>query len=232
MGLLNKLKAIFNVGTREIAENTALSTFNDKVNIEEVSLLLAKAKQDLINYEGEKRFEEKNIEDLKNEILNLTDRLNKGVEFVNDESNSEADRNKVKEDTRKTFERKKEKEVQVQNLLVKVDEMSIRITSVQEKIDGAEEILNKNKNSAKEMISRQKVADSQEKIADSLSQLLSSQGNIESKLSENTKRKEAIAETKLDKILGQTDQKRNEQEIDDLINKKNKEEEFEQLFKK
>lgn len=230
MGIVDKLKAIFQVGTDKMMDNAGLNTFGHEVKLKEADILLANSKKELVNLKILKNENEKKLANTISDIKKIEAHIQNSVNFFKDENNSEADRERVKEEAKPSFVRLSEKEAIRTKQREDINKIDQDIAKSEEIIQKVTNIIENSKKEAKDMIHRNKNADAQNALAISLESLLTSSDGLSSKLEESVITAEASAEVRMNEVFDKL--KKNEEPlVEQLTKNKDIEDKFENAFK-
>lgn len=230
MGIVDKLKAIFQVGTDKMMDNAGLNTFGHEVKLKEADILLANSKKELVNLKILKNENEKKLANTISDIKKIEAHIQNSVNFFKDENNSEADRERVKEEAKPSFVRLSEKEAIRTKQREDINKIDQDIAKSEEIIQKVTNIIENSKKESKDMIHRNKNADAQNALAISLESLLASSDGLSSKLEESVITAEASAEVRMNEVFDKL--KKNEEPlVEQLTKNKDIEDKFENAFK-
>lgn len=231
MGLFDKVRAAWSVGSEKAIEEAGLSGFSNEVNLRVTENNLAKVKSDLISFKVTVRSKESQLQSIQKEISDFKEKLQERVEFCKREGVNPSDVERVKAEARKIFDRISEKEKIQSELQSEIAELKAYESKVEEEIERFDKSVSDGKNSIKTQLAKQEIANSKIRLADSAEKLIGSQTAIGSTVSEQTRKKEAEADIKFENIFGKSTDAKETQAVDDLIKSGAKNEEFDSLFK-
>lgn len=232
MGLFDRIKATFSVGAEKAVKNSGLSSFNNEVNIKVVENNLVNLKQEQSKIKFSIRNKEKELKSITDDLNKFSLQLEKYVAFVNDENNSESERESVKSEAKKIFEHIQDKKKKQQSI-------EQDITKLQKSVDQSDEIITQfeasirtAKDNVRDLSARQSMADSTIRLTEAAEKLTSSTGDFSEDFRNETREKEAEAEVRMEELFKNSKPDSERDEIDQIVNKKNSSEEFENLFTK
>ena len=231
MGIFDKFRATFSVGSEKVIEEAGLTGFANEVNLRVTENNLAKVKSDLVGFKVTVRSKESQLSDLQHEIADFKESLQARVEFCKRENVKPEDADRVKAEARKIFDRISEKEKVEADLKAEIAELKTYEEKVEQEIAAFDKSVSDGKNSIKTQLAKQQIANSNIRLADAAEKLIGSQATIGSAVSEQTRKREAEADIKFENIFGKTTDVKESQAVNELIKNSEKNDEFDRMFK-